>query len=165
RRVLLAGHSLGANAALAAARRSPVDALALIAPGHLPDRLFAAGHTAEALEIARAAAPGRPIRLPDFNQGQSRPLRFDPAIWLSYFDPDGAAVMPRSARALAPPRPVLWASARHDPLAGGGRAYAFDLLPAHPQNFWLELDAGHVDAPARAAAPLADWLQSLDMSP
>ncbi len=161
-RILLAGHSLGANAALASASRTPPDALALVAPGHLPDRLSADGLTGDALAIARAARPGKRIPLPDFNQGQRRVLRFDPIVWLSYFDPDGAAVMPRSAVALDPSCPVLWASGRRDPLSSGGRAYAFDLLPLHPQNFWLELDAGHTDAPIRAASPLVAWLHSLD---
>lgn len=164
-RILLAGHSLGANAALAAGRRPICDALALVAPGHFPDRLFDAGETPAALETARNATPGRRIRLPDYNQGQLRELRFDPSIWLSFFDPGGPAVMAASARCQDSPRPVLWASAKHDPLARGGRAYAFDLLPPHPQNFWLELDAGHLDAPAFAAKPIVDWLHSLEATP
>ena len=164
-RILLAGHSLGANAALAAGRRRICDALALVAPGHFPDRLFEAGETPAALETARSATAGRRIRLPDFNQGQLRALRFDPSIWLSFFDPAGHAVMATSARCQGAPRPVLWASAQRDPLSSGGRAYAFDLLPPHPQNFWLELDAGHLDAPALAARPIVDWLHSLEATP
>lgn len=166
RHLLLAGHSLGANAALAAAsRHAGVDALALIAPGHLPDRLFEAGATREAMVRATAATPGGRLRLPDFNQGQCRLLRFEPGIWHSFYDPAGAALMPRSAATLAPPRPVLWLAPRTDPLASEGRGYAFDLLPPHPQNSWVELEGEHAEAPLRSIPHLLDWLHSLDTRP
>lgn len=163
RRVLLGGHSLGANAALAAAARGTrADALLMIAPGHLPDRLAADGLTTEALALARRSASGHRLRLPDFNQGQQRELRFDPATWLSYFDPDGDAAMPRAAAALTVARPVLWISARRDPLAAIGRGYAFDRLPDDPQNAFVEIDAGHADAPGIAAPVAISWLNELE---
>lgn len=166
RHLMLAGHSLGANAALAAAVRHPeVEAVAMIAPGHLPDRLFEDGATTDAMALATTSPPGTRIRLPDFNQGQRRLLRIEGCIWRSFYEPKGAAAMPQAARALTPARPVLWLSPRDDPMASAGRTYAFDLLPPHPQNSWRELDGGHADAPRQSIPHLLAWMHSLDTTP
>lgn len=163
--VILGGHSLGANAALAcAARHASVDALLMVTPGHLPDLLFATGQTSDALARVQGAPTGKRLRLPDFNQGHCRQLRFEAAIWRSFYDPQGAAVMPRAARALGPDCPVLWLATRAGALIEPDRAYAFDLLPADPQNSWRELDCSHADAPGASAAIIVDWLNRLRQS-
>ena len=139
--VLVAGHSLGANAALAAA---------------------AADAPADALAAARAAGPDRRLRLPDFNQGRRRLLRFRADIWLSFFDPAGDAVMAHAARRLAFPRPVLWIDAAHSGGPDDSADSTFDLLPPHPQNLRIMVDSSHVAAPAAAITPVREWLQALE---
>ena len=162
RRLLLCGHSFGANAALAcAAGGADVDAIAMIAPGHRPDWLAATGATTEALARARRAPAGRRIRLPDFNQQQRRELRFEPAVWTSFFDPAGLAVMPRSARAVRAGVPVLWFSERVAAPLAIAPDYAFDLLPAQPENSWIDLGCGHQQAPAKSASRILRWINTL----
>ena len=161
--VLLAGHSLGANAALAAAAAdAPADALALIAPGHRPESLHAAGLTTDALSAARAASPGHRLRLPDFNQGRRRLLRFRADVWLSFFDPVGDAAMARAARRLTTPRPMLWIDAARSGGSGDSADNAFDLLPPHPQNLRIMVDSSHAAAPAAAIGPVREWLHALE---
>ena len=94
RRVILAGHSLGACAALAyAAGRGgfsgepsgELSGLILMAPAHFPERLAADGHIGESLTIARLAlagpAPQKRIPVVDVNQGLRHRLRVAPAIY------------------------------------------------------------------------------------
>ena len=164
--VLLGGHSLGANAALAAASTGAAAvALLLIAPGHRPERLHAQGLTRDAIARVRTADPDRRLRLPDFNQGRCRLLRFRPAVWWSFFDPDGMAVLARSARRLRPPRPVLWLDAGLPDGSAGAVDDAFDLLPPHPQNLAVTLDGSHDTAPAAAVDRTIRWLNSLEARP
>lgn len=161
-RVLLAGHSLGANAAVAcAARGTRIDGLVVLAPGHLPERLHAEGVTTAALQDARAAlAAGERSRrvLVDSFQGVPRRLRIDPAHYLAYFDPAGAAVLPANCARL-PEMPVLWMVGRADPHAALGPAYAYDRVPRHPLSRYVEIDADHIGTPAAAAPLVLQWLQ------
>lgn len=162
RRLLLGGHSLGANAALAAAARCPeLDGLIVLAPGHLPERMHADGLTTASLARARAAlasgAGGR-LALVDSFLGQPRRLRFDPARYLGYFDPEGAAVLPANCRRLARALPLLWLVGRADPHFALGSAYAYAHAPAHAASAYVEIDAGHADTPSAAADTVTAWL-------
>jgi alpha-beta hydrolase superfamily lysophospholipase len=170
-RVVLAGHSLGACAALAyAAQRGGIDGLVLLAPAHFPQRLAADGHTVESLAAARLAlagpAPEKRIPVVDVNQGHRHRLRVAPAIYLSYFDPEGPASWPANARALPPELPALWAVGRDDPAHRDGIDYAFDLSchlsPAHPRRHHALLAADHAGTPAAATSLVLDWLESLE---
>lgn len=161
-RVILGGHSLGANAALAcAADGAAVDALLMLAPGHFPDRLFASGETREALARARSAPCGQRIRLPDFSQGRRRLLRVESSIWLSFFDPEGRAVMQRSARELATACAVMWVVSRQDAAPASGPGHAFDLLPVHPQNAFVEFDCSHAETPHASITDVLGWIGGL----
>lgn len=171
RRVVLAGHSLGACAALAfAARRGGVDGLILLAPAHFPARLLVEGHTADSLATARAAlagpTPEKRIPVVDVNQGMRHRLRVAPAIYLSYFDPAGPADWAANARALPADLPALWAVGHDDPAHGRRIDYAFDLSgqigPDHPRRRHLELAADHAGTPAAAAQAVLDWLARLE---
>lgn len=167
RRVVLAGHSLGACAALAfAARRQDLAGLMLLSPAHFPDRLAADGHTGPSLAAARSAlagaAPDKRIAVVDVNQGVRQRLRVAPAIYLSYFDPEGPAAWAANARALPPGLPVLWALGRDDPTPREGIEQIFALSPPHPLRRRVVLAADHMGLPAAAADGVLDWLQSLD---
>lgn len=162
RRVLLGGHSLGANAALACAgRHGGADGLLVLAPGHLPERLHAAGLTSASLAQAEAAVSagqdGR-IALVDVFQGEPRRLRIAPAHYLSHFAADGAAVLPDNCRRLGAALPLLWVVGRSDPHFALGSTYAYALAPAHPASRYVEIDADHVGTPAAAAHVVLDWL-------
>lgn len=162
RQVLLGGHSLGANAALACAGRDGgADGLLVLAPGHLPERLHADGLTRASLEQARAAVVadrrGR-IPLVDVFQGQPRRLRLDPAHYLEYFAADGPAVLPGNCRRLGAALPLLWVTGRSDPHFVLGSTYAYALAPQHPASAYVEIDADHLGTPTAATQIVLDWL-------
>ncbi|MBL8446637.1 MAG: alpha/beta fold hydrolase [Zoogloeaceae bacterium] len=165
-RVVLAGHSLGACAALAyAAQRGNLDGLALLAPAHFPARLAVEGFTTASLATARealvGATPERRIPVVDVNQGQRHRLRVAPAYYLSYFDPAGPTDWAANARRLPATLPVLWAVGRDDPAFGRQMDYAFHLTPAHGRRVHVELEADHGGTPEAAAPWLIRWLADL----
>jgi pimeloyl-ACP methyl ester carboxylesterase len=168
RQVVLAGHSLGACAALAyAGRRGGVDGLILLAPAHFPARLLADGHTGDSLAAARVAlagpAPEKRNPVVDVNQGRRQRLRVAPAIYLSYFDPDGPTAWATNAAALPPDLPTLWVIGHDDPAHRDGVDYAFDVSPAHPRRRRAVLDADHAGTPAAATGLVQAWLDSLEL--
>lgn len=164
-RIVLAGHSMGANAAIAYAARHPgIFAVIAISPGHLPETAEMMKHSAWGIAKAkRLLAEGKgDVRALFFDrvQGWRLPIRTTPEIYLSYFDPDGPAVMPRNARAM-PAIPFLWVVGSRDPIFRRGTDYAFALANGHPKSRYVTVDAGHTDTPRAARKQIVDWLQSL----
>jgi len=164
RRIVIIGHSLGANAAIGyAARRQDVAAVVALSPGHLPETTEMRDRTAGAVKEARtlAVAGEKSRRIwPDGVQGIPIFATASPAVYLSMFDPDGPAVIPRNAAALHG-LPLLWVVGRSDPIFGRGRDYAFSRAPRNPKSRYVEVSAGHLTAPRVARAQVVEWLKSL----
>ncbi len=166
RKIVLAGQSLGANAAMAYVARNGASGLAglvALAPGHTPER-FRRPEILRALEEARAlktSGQGQTRRaFPDANDGRTFDVEASAEAWLSYFEPDGPAYIPRNAARL-PSIPFLWVIGRRDNLHAAGRGYAFDRAPRHARSLYLEIDADHMSTPDRARADVAAWLRTL----
>jgi acetyl esterase/lipase len=118
---LLAGHSFGANAALAyMAEIGDADGIIAIAPGHSPRYRYDSGMVRSAVNEARAAAAGgradEKIKLNDMNQGQRRDFNLPAQILLSYFEPDGWGHMPATAARFKRAVPFMWVIGTRDPL-------------------------------------------------
>jgi pimeloyl-ACP methyl ester carboxylesterase len=164
RRIVIIGHSLGANAAIGyAARRHDVAAVVALSPGHLPETAEMRDRTAGAVKEARtlAAAGEKSRRIwPDGVQGIPTFATASPAVYLSMFDPDGPAVIPRNAAALHG-LPLLWVVGQSDPIFGRGRDYAFSRAPRNPKSRYVEVSAGHLAAPQVARSQVVEWLKSL----
>lgn len=163
--IVAAGHSMGANAVIAYAARHPgLEAVIAMSPGHLPETNEMMKHTAKARERARqliAEGKGSKPRLFfDRVQGWRVPIRTTPEIYLSYFDPDGPAVIPKNAAAM-PAIPFLWAAGRQDPIFSRGPDYAYTLAAKHPKSRYIEADAGHTDTPKAVRKDIVGWLKSL----
>jgi pimeloyl-ACP methyl ester carboxylesterase len=165
-RIIIAGHSMGANAALAyAVSRGGVAGIILLAPGHFPERRperFAAD-VAAARERISAGRGDKSLCFRDVNQGQEIRQCTKASIYYSYFDPDGLGSMPKSASRLSPQIPLLCVVGKHEPYAEG-REYIFDKAPPHPLSRYVEVDAGHLDTPSVAVPEVISWLHSLDGS-
>jgi len=150
KRVIVGGHSFGANAALAyATQYDDVDAIMLIAPGHLPERFYASGASRASVDAARAlVVEGKGesrFSFTDFNQGKTQGMSTAASIYLTYFDPQGLANMPLNATRLKKPIPVLCVMSQAElPL---GQNYIFSKLPPNPKSVYLETPASHTDAP------------------
>jgi pimeloyl-ACP methyl ester carboxylesterase len=164
-RIVVIGHSLGANAAIGYAARHPeLAAVVAMAPGHLPEAEGLRSHTREAVAEAKqliAAGQGDvPRSFPDMAQGIPLTTTATPKVYLSMFDPDGPAVIPKNAEAMGPV-PLLWVVGTLDPIARRGPDYAFKFGAKNPKSRYIELFAGHLTTPLAARSQVVDWINSL----
>lgn len=164
-KVVVAGHSLGGNAALAYAARYPgLDAVVCLAAAHSPERQRIRERFAADVKRARnlvASGQGQDKdRFHDVNMGKELEMYTTAQAYLSYLDPEGPAVMPKSAAAIKTALPILWVVGARDP-QNRDRAYAFDLAPAHPKSRFVEVDAEHKAVPTAATELVVEWLRGL----
>src|SRR5262249_3824672 len=97
----------------------------------------------------------------DINQGRTREVSAKPAVFLSYFSPEGGAVMPINAAKLSPHTALLWVVGTRDPAYSEGTGYAFDRAPKNPQNVYKVVESDHFSAPSVSRQIVVDWLKSL----
>lgn len=167
-RIVLMGHSMGVPAALShAVRGGDVQALVLLAPGHVPQlysTLPGLAPVRESLEKARelvaAGKGGERERFIDVNQGRQQPLITTAGNFLSYFDPASDAEMSVTAPRLPATLPVFTAVGEKDPLFGRLRAYLVDRLPANPRSRYLEVPGGHLETPRAAYDDMVAWVKA-----
>ncbi|HXW41286.1 MAG TPA: alpha/beta hydrolase [Xanthobacteraceae bacterium] len=168
-RIVVIGHSLGANAAIGyAARHSDVAGVVALAPAHLPEtgrmRSFVSDALARAKKLVAAGEGDVPQTFPDMAQGIPLVATATPVVYLSMFDPDGPAVIPKNAAAIgaaAHPPPLLWVAGKLDPIDRRGPAYAFDAAAKNPKSEYIEVFADHLTTPLAARKQVVDWINSL----
>jgi pimeloyl-ACP methyl ester carboxylesterase len=162
-RIVIVGHSLGANAALGyAAQRHSVVAVVAIAPGHLPETAEMRAHTQSAIAEARQlASAGHQERRtwPDMVQGLPTFASATPSVYISWFDPNGPAVIPKNVAALNG-IPLLWVVGNFDPISSRGPQYAFSRAK-NPANRYVQVLATHLTTSLMARGQVVDWLKSL----
>ena len=164
-RIVVIGHSLGANAAIGYAARHPdLAGVVALAPGHLPEAEGLRSHTesaiAEAKQLIAAGQGNVPRRFPDMAQGIPLVATATPIVYLSMFDPDGPAVIPKNAAAMAP-IPFLWVVGMLDPIDRRGPEYAFKAGAKNPKSKYIEIFAGHLTTPLAARKQVVEWINSL----
>ena len=161
-RVVLVGHSMGVNAALRYAATHPVDGIVALAPGHSPEFLIRqlASDVARARQMVEQGKGGDKADFRDINVGHDFTVKTTAAIYLSWMDPEGAAVMPRNAALIKTPIPVLMVVGSKDPVTRS-QDYIFGKLPAHPHSRFVTLDVDHKDVPDAGARLVAEWLGAL----
>jgi len=166
-RIVIAGHSMGANAAIAyAAYHGGVDAVILLAPGHSPDaqgsvNLFASD-VAKAKAMMDKGDGAQNSSFSDSNNGQyfTRIMKAD--IYYSFFQPDGIASMRKSASLLPANLPVLYVAGSEDPLtARNGKTYLYNLLPENALTRYVVVKAPHMGTPGAAIGEMLNWLAEL----
>ncbi|MCC6946380.1 MAG: alpha/beta fold hydrolase [Bradyrhizobiaceae bacterium] len=164
-RIVVGGQSFGANAAIGyAARRDGLAGVVALAPGHVPERAVFSKLTAPGIARAKqliAEGKGDAAGMfPDVNQAKTSEVRATAKIYLSLFDPNGPAPMPKNAATMKPV-PFLWVIGRSDPLFSAGPDYAFNRSPKNPKSKYLEVKAGHENTPDVAKGDVVAWLKSL----
>ena len=168
RRVLLAGHSFGANAAIAyMAERGDVDGVIAIGPGHVPAMFYHRGLTRDSVEAARKLiADGQgndKAWFDDVNQGQRKSIRTSANVYFSYFDPVGIGDMPSSALRFKQAVPFLWLIGSADGLQRAGPEFAFNKAPTHPRSRYVVINADHVGVlDGNGAMLVREWIEALD---
>ena len=166
-KIVIVGHSMGVPAAMSyAVRGGDVQALVLLAPGHIPKGYYLypplkAVHDSvdEARALVAAGKGGSRERFIDINQGKSQAVVTTAADYLSYFDPASDAEMSLSAPRLPPALPVLTAIGEKDPLFKIIRGYYVDKLPANPKSKYLEVSGGHLETPREASDDIVAWIK------
>lgn len=168
RKVVLIGHSFGANGAIAyLTRYQDADAIVLLAPGHVAEGMYRGGKTRAAVEQARQLIADNHaderLSFVDPNSGnRSRNLSTTASIFLSYFEPSGLANMPRSAGLIPGSVPVLCVMSAEDGIFRLGRGYVFDKFKPNDKSVYLETQASHLSTPEASTADVLRFLQTLD---
>lgn len=166
-KIVLLGHSMGVPAAMShAARGGNVDALVLLAPGHVPAGYYnfpALKAVRDSIDDARAklaAGKGDDVeRFQDINQGRQQPVIATARNYLSYFDPQSDADMGVTAPRVPASVPALTVIGEKDPLFAFARSYYVDKLPKNPKSRYLEVAGGHLDTPRVAIDQIIDWIK------
>lgn len=167
-KIVLIGHSLGVPAAMShAARGGVVDALVLLAPGHIPRGYYTfppLRAVRESIDDARAkVAAGKgdeTDRFQDINQGRQQTVVATARNFLSYFDPESDADMGVTASRIPVTVPVLTVIGERDPLFGQVRSYYVDRLPRNPKSEFSAVSGGHLDTPRVAADQIIAWIKA-----
>lgn len=161
-KIVVGGHSMGANAAIGyGARRDGLAGVLAVAPGHVPDRLadkFAAD-VSKAKSMIADGKGAETAAFTDSNQGTYKEIQASAEDYLSWFDPKGPAVMPDSAKQLK--APLFWIIGEDDTLLKAGESYAYGQAPTNPKNAYVVIDANHMNTPIKGAGDIIKWLKSL----
>ncbi|HVI50238.1 MAG TPA: alpha/beta hydrolase [Candidatus Sulfotelmatobacter sp.] len=168
KRIIVGGHSLGANAALAYGAHHPgLLGIMAIAPGHTPEladfRARMADKVADAKAKVDAGKGEDSIVFNDVNQGQARALSLSANIFLSYNNPDGLANM--SENAVHQSAPVLIVVGDRDRMATLGQDYLFNRLPPNNFNRYLSVEADHLGTPSAAQDGIIAWVNEVSGTP
>jgi pimeloyl-ACP methyl ester carboxylesterase len=165
RKIIVAGQSLGANAAIRyAATRRKIDGLIALAPGHSPEssrmRELFAEDVERAKEKIEAGNVSRAILFHDGNMGRKFQIYVRPDVYLSWMAPDGPAVMPKNASSINAPIPILYIVGSLDPWATP-KDRVFDRAPFHPQSRFVTVSADHLGVPSASIEVVLDWIESI----
>lgn len=166
-RIVIGGHSLGANVALAyAAARGNLAGLVMIAPGHQPGGAYRRNASIRAA-VDRAHAlveQGRgndPFSGPDDNQGATFTVSTTAAVYYSWMNPTGLAAMDVQAPRLPATTPLLLVIGRKDPFFERAESLVYKRAARNPYSQYVVVEADHVQTPFAASKRITDWIIGL----
>lgn len=163
RRIVVAGHSLGANAALGyAARRQGLSGAILLAYGHVPGtpgfyrRLFISVNKARAM----IGAGNGDQTATFYDYGGRNDTAYSTANdLLSWFDRNGPATISNNAPMVKPNTPVLCVDGAYDNFQHC--SLIMHRLPKSAMNRRVSVDADHLATPSLALEHILNWLRAL----
>jgi pimeloyl-ACP methyl ester carboxylesterase len=164
KRIIVGGHSLGANAALGyGARRDGLSGVVLLAYGHVPGKAGFARKLSKSTDRARkliAAGKGEETAsFQDSNQSRGGSVTSSANDLFSWFDPNGPAVIDTNAPKVKPNTPVLCIDGSDD--RWNRCDEIMELVPTHAKNKEEMVDADHVDTPDASVKTVSEWLRGL----
>lgn len=163
-RIIVGGHSMGANAALGfGARREGVSGLILLAPGHFPglpgyDKPLAES-VAKARDLVAAEKGVTKATFRDVNQGRVQDVTATASDYLSWFDPSGPAVTKSNASKVKPGTPVFCADGTKE--KHPRCSYVLSSLPGSVKREQFSVNADHVGVAGAASGELIQWIKGL----
>jgi len=163
RRIVLAGQSLGGEAAIVYGTQHPdLAGVVALAPAGQPEQLVRNPQVAQSVARARqmvAAGQGaQRSSFTDINVGQTFTVVTTPTILLSFLEPGGPADFPKVLPQLRVP--IIWVAGTGDRSQQQAEAL-FARLPANPLNRLVRVSSAHLDTPAAGADAVLDWLKTL----
>ncbi len=165
KKVILAGHSFGANAAMAyASQHDGVNGILLMAPGHSPDYQvsFFGPDVAKAKAMIAEGKGDETLSFEDSNQGKMKTIEAKARIYYSYFDPSGLGAMSVTAAKVRPGTAVLLIIGNSDPWFERARSTVFNKTPHNPQSRYIEINSNHVNTPKDGLHEIMAWLTTFE---
>lgn len=166
-RIVIGGHSMGANVALAyAVTRRNVAGLVMAAPGHRPNDLALSDERmrtaiAQAQMLDQAGRGDEPFSGPDIPWGVQFTLLTRASIYFSWMDPQGLAAMNVQAPRLASSIPLLMVVGRRDSYFEQAEAAVYKPAARHPYSRYLPVGADHSTTALVSSMPIVQWIEGL----
>jgi pimeloyl-ACP methyl ester carboxylesterase len=162
--VVLGGHSFGANGVLAyLSKYQDVDGAMIFAPGHAPERFYRSGLTKESVDAARdLVSQGKAANsfdFTDYNQARNRQMTSTVAVYLSYYDPNGLANMPKNAASIQKSIPFFCVMSSAEQFLG--KDYIYSKLPPNSLSVYIESPAPHMQAPEASVNEVSGFIRGL----
>lgn len=167
RKVFVAGHSQGGLFALYFGTGHAVDGVIAIAPGGSVSSPIFRDKLGEYVETARKlVAEGKgevKAKLADFESSRGTyPIISAPAVYLTWFDPEGAMNQLKAVQTMNPAIPVLYIAPKHDyPGLIRIKQQMLDALPSNPRTKLYEPDATHLGSPSASVREIIDWTNAV----
>jgi pimeloyl-ACP methyl ester carboxylesterase len=162
--VFVAGHSQGGTFALSYGVKHPVTGIIAIAPGgNVGSEVFKdklGEYVEQARKLVAEGKGNEKVRLYDVDPGAGHGygVLTTPAIYLSWFNPDGAMNEYGAVKKMNPATPVLFIAPTGDrPGLKRGNPRIFSLLPRNPHTKFYEPASSHTGAPDASAEEIARW--------
>ena len=137
-----------------------------MAPGHVPGGEFMssnfAGSVSKAKEAVSEGKGGDILELQDINQGVHKTLSIKASAYLSFFSPEGKAVMIKNTAKLPSELPFLWIVGSSDIITEKGIGpKIFAKAPKNPKSKYIEVQGGHGDVGENGSEKIIEWLKGL----
>ena len=161
--LFVAGHSQGGLFALYFGGKHQVTGIIAMAPGGNVGGPNFREKLGESVEKARKlVAEGKgndKTSFLDFESSRgTNTISSTPAIYLSWFDPDGAMNQLFAVKNVNPKVPVLFIVPKHDyPALLKAKQLMFDALPKHPLTKLYEPDTTHLGVPYTSLDEILRW--------
>ena len=166
KKIVVLGKSLGANMAIrAGVVIDGIDAIIAMAPGHRPEKPFIMKKHSADVEHARGKVKNGKgeefFNYMDNNQGKEKSLEVRAANFLSWFDPNGKAVMGTNAPKIKNGIPFLWIAGSDDYISDGTGKSIYDSVPKNSLSKFILVDGGHGDVRENGKGKILEWLKGL----
>lgn len=163
RRIVVAGQSMGGNAALAYGAQHPeLAGVIALAPAANPQQLVhnpgIVRSLAQAQQMVAAGQGNQRASFLDSNVGHTFTINTTAAIYVSFLEPGGPTDFPKLLPRIRVP--VIWVAGSLDRLQERAPAL-FQTLPANPLNRFVQVNADHLGTPAAGTGAVLDWLKTL----
>jgi pimeloyl-ACP methyl ester carboxylesterase len=166
-RIVIGGHSLGANIALSyAVNRGNVAGVLMAGPGHSPGYVYRFNESGKkaiehANELVRSGKGSERIIGIDDNQGVSLKINTTAAVYVSWLNPRGLASMDAQAPKLPASIPLLLVIGEKDPAFSRAKTAYYDPAAKNPYSKYVVVGANHAQTPFAASKQIVDWINGL----